>query len=179
MLIPVIIVVALIALLMISTYNKLVTSKEKVNNAMGQIATNVESRWDALTSLISATKEYSQSESQTLMDITNARSGVTPNASAKDVVADDELFAQAMRSINVVVENYPELKASNLYQSAMGSIDKYENNVRLSRQIYNDTVTMYNRQIKVFPTNLIAGMLGFDTEEYFAATESKVDMPSW
>lgn len=179
MLIPIIVIIGALILFFISTNNKLVRSREAVKNAMGQIATNIESRWDALSSLISATKQYSEREAETLMDITRARSGITPAASPEDVAKDDELFSRALQGLNVVVENYPELKASGLYQSAMESIDKYENNVRMSRQIFNDTVTMYNRQLKVFPTNIIAGMLGFTEEEYFTATETKVDMPSW
>lgn len=179
MLIPIIVIIGALILFFISTNNKLVRSREAVKNAMGQIATNIESRWDALSSLISATKQYSEREAETLMDITRARSGITPAASPEDVAKDDELFSRALQGLNVVIENYPELKASGLYQSAMESIDKYENNVRMSRQIFNDTVTMYNRQLKVFPTNIIAGMLGFTEEEYFTATETKVDMPSW
>ena len=181
--IPVIIIVlglvVIIGAYIVSTYNTLIRSRENIQNAMGQIATNIESRWDALTSLISATKEYSEREANVLLDITKARSHVGSNADTADIEEDDKLFGRAMANINAVAEAYPDLKASNLYQKAMDNINSYENNVRLSRQIYNDTVTKFNRQIKTFPTNIIAGMFGFVSEDYFQTTSGKEDMPSW
>lgn len=163
----------------IKSYNKFVGAKEMVENAMAQIATQVESRWDALTNLISATKEYQGHEQDTLTNIVEARAGVNRESSVKQVERDDALFNQAMRAIDVVVEQYPDLKASQVYQQTMTSVDKYENQVRQSRMVFNDTVTKYNRLIKVFPNSVIAGMTGFSPEDYFEATETKKEMPQW
>ena len=76
-------------------------------------------------------------------------------------------------------ESYPDLKALEVYQTTMGNIDKYEMALKNSRMIYNDTVTRYNREIKVFPAVIIAGFLGFREEEYFKSSESKQEMPTW
>lgn len=173
-----VIVVALIAYV-IATYNGLISIRELVRNAMGNIATQIESRWDALKSIIDATKQYSEHEAKVLSDVTRARSGLDKDSSPSDVAKDDEMFSQVMSRLNVVVEQYPQLRASELYQSAMGSVDKYENNVRMSRMVYNDTVTKLNRKVQQFPSNIVAGLFGFTQEEYFKNTESKADMPSW
>ncbi len=173
------IIIAGLAIWGVSTYNRLIQSKEMVKNAMGQIATQIESRWDALSSLIDATKQYSKHESEVLENITKQRSGISPTSNPSDVEADSDIFQDVITKLNVVVENYPDLKASNIYENTMDKIDSYENNVRNSRMIFNDTVTRYNRSILVFPASLIAKMFNFEEEEYFKSTESKADMPSW
>lgn len=175
----ILIIIVIIVGYLIFTYNGLVKLREMVDNAMGQIATNVESRWDAVQNLISATQQYSQAEADILRDITQARSGIRPNSSPEQVEKDEELFSQALRSINVVAENYPQLRQSELYQTTMNSVNEYENNVRMSRQMYNDTVTRFNREIKVFPKNLLAGPMGFEEQEYFQSSRQKQDMPQW
>ena len=172
-------IILLIALYLISVYNRLVGSREFVRNSMGNIAAAVESRWDALTNLISATKQYSEHEASVLRDVTAQRTGVSKTSSPQEVENDDRLFQQAMTRLNVVAESYPDLKADQVYQNTMNSVNQYENNVRQSRMIYNDTVTQYNRTIKSFPSNLIAGLFGFRQEEYFQHTQEKSSMPTW
>ncbi|GMR69712.1 LemA family protein [Aerococcus viridans] len=177
-----IIVIAIIVVLVvwgIGAYNKFVGSKEMVSNAMAQIAAQVESRWDALTNLISATKQYQTHEHDTLTKIVESRSNVSRNSSVSDVEKDDAAFNRALRSIDVVVEQYPNLKASDVYQSTMNSVNTYENNVRQSRMVFNDTVTKYNRLIKTFPNSVIAGFTGFTPEEYFENSVEKAEMPQW
>lgn len=177
-----IIVIAIIVILVvwgIGAYNNFVRSKEMVSNAMAQIATQVESRWDALTNLISATKQYQTHEHDTLTKIVESRSNVSRNSSVSDVEKDDAAFNRALRSIDVVVEQYPNLKASDVYQSTMNSVNTYENNVRQSRMVFNDTVTKYNRLIKTFPNSVIAGFTGFTPEEYFESSAEKAEMPQW
>lgn len=175
----IIIPILLIIVYIMSTYNKLVTQREYVKNSMGNIAAQIESRWDALKSLIDATNKYSTHEAETLKEITAKRAAVKSTSSAADVQKDDNLFDQAVSKINVVAEAYPDLKASQVFNNTMNSINTYENNVRNSRMIYNDTVTKYNREILKFPSSMIAGMFGFREEEYFRNTETKAEMPQW
>ncbi|OYQ66718.1 LemA family protein [Aerococcus sp. 1KP-2016] len=176
------IIIAIIAVIIfwgIGAYNKFVQAKEMVSNAMAQIAAQVESRWDALTNLISATKQYQSHEYETLTKIVEARSNVSKDSTVKDVEKDDAAFNQAMKAINVVVEQYPNLKASEVYQSTMNSVNTYENNVRQSRMVFNDTVTKYNRLIKTFPNSVIAGFTGFQPADYFENSAEKAEMPQW
>lgn len=178
-LIIILIIIAVIAIWLISSYNNFVRLREMVKNAMGQISAQVESRWDALSSIIDATKKYSNHEAEVLTEITDTRSGVNNNSSASDVEKDSALFQTAMEKINLVVENYPDLKASTVFENSMNKIDEYEKSVRSSRMVYNDTVTKYNRSILVFPASIIAKMFNFNEMDYFENTKEKADMPSW
>ena len=171
--------IVLFLLYLISSYNKLVKLREMVKNSMGQIAANIESRWDALRSLIDATKKYSAHEAETLENVIKARGGVNSSSSVKEIEQDNNMFTQALSKLAVVVEAYPELKANTLYLNTMDKIDSYEQDVKNSRMIYNDTVTRFNRSMLVFPVVLIARMMGFTEYEYFKNTQTKQDPPSW
>ena len=128
---------------------------------------------------IDAAKSYSSHETDTLTEITAMRSNVDRTSDVSEVEKDDALFQQALTQVNVVAENYPDLKADRVYSQAMQGVDKYENNVRQARMVFNDTVTKYNRQVQQFPSSIVAGIFGFSQEEYFKNTESKSDMPQW
>lgn len=171
--------IVLIAIYAINVYNGLVNQREFVRNAMANIAAQVESRWDALKNLIDATKSYSDYESNLLREITAQRSGISKTSSADEVERDDQLFNKALNKINVVAENYPDLKSSQVYIKTMDSVNSYEEKVRMSRMVYNDTVTKLNRQVQQFPTSIIASLFGFHQEEYFKQSEGKSEMPSW
>jgi|SRR5699024_4581773 len=172
-------IIVILVLWGVSVYNSLVTLLERVNNAKAQIATQIESRWDALKSLIDATKKYSEHEATVLENVTEERASIGRGSSVSDIENDEAQFNNVLGRLIAVSEAYPDLKASQVYQNTMDNIDKYENNVRNSRMIYNDTVTRYNRKIRVFPSNIIAGIFNFREREYFEATESKQDMPGW
>ena len=174
-----IVIAVIFAFWAVSVYNRLVSSREFVRNSMGNIAAQVESRWDAVKSLIDAAKKYSSHEAETLTDITAMRAKVDRTSDPSTVEKDDALFEQAMNQINVVAENYPNLKADQVYSQAMQGIDRYENNVRQARMVYNDTVTKLNRQVQQFPSSIVAGMFGFRQEEYFQSTSTKSEMPQW
>ncbi|MDK6680801.1 LemA family protein, partial [Aerococcus sp. UMB8608] len=88
-----------------------------------------------------------------LKQIVHERSGVSRQSSVSQIEEDQAQFERAMRAIDVVVEQYPDLKASGVYQQTMSNVDKYENNVRQSRMVFNDMVTKFNRLIKVFPNS--------------------------
>ncbi|MGI5948993.1 LemA family protein [Peptoniphilus sp.] len=178
-LIIIIVIVVLLLLFIMTNYNSLVKLREMVKNSMANIAAQVESRWDAVSSLIEATKKYSEHEASLLRDITEKRTNIDRDASARDVERDDDAFSKALTRINAVAEAYPDLKASEVYKSTMNSINSYEENVRMSRMIYNDTVTKLNTKIQSFPSNIVASMFGFKQEEYFKNSSGKTDMPSW
>ncbi|MCI6574474.1 MAG: LemA family protein [Actinomycetaceae bacterium] len=172
-------ILVVVAAYVIVTYNRLVGAREFVRNAMGQIGAQVESRWDAITSLIAATKRYSEHESSVIERVTRERGGINLLSSVSDVERDDVAFAGAMGRINALAEEYPELKASGVYQNAMNQIGQFENNVRASRMIFNDSVTKYNRIVLQFPSSLVARPFGFCEYAYFENADSKSQMPSW
>lgn len=178
-LIFIVLILVILVAWVITMYNRFVTLAERVANGQAQIAAQIESRWDAVKNLISATKQYSKHESEVLENITDKRNSLGENSSMGDIEENDSQLNNVVGRLIAISESYPDLKASEVYKTTMESVDKYENNVRHSRMIYNDTVTKFNRQLKQFPTNIVAKIFKFTEKEYFERTESKQDMPSW
>lgn len=172
-------VVAVIALWMISTQRKLVVLDENISNAMSQIGVQLSSRFDALTALLDLTKGYAKHESETLIEtIKSRRSVITAKSTPDDVVHQEGIISEALGRIAMVTEQYPELKADKTYMKTMDAVQTFENMVRTSRLIYNDSVTKLNREIRMFPVSMIANMLGFQQRNYLEEQAAKIDMPS-
>lgn len=172
-------VVAVITLWMISTQRKLVALDENISNAMSQIGVQLSSRFDALTALLDLTKGYAKHESETLIEtIKSRRSVITAKSTPDDVVHQEGIISEALGRIAMVTEQYPELKADKTYMKTMDAVQTFENMVRTSRLIYNDSVTKLNREIRMFPVSMIANMLGFQQRNYLEEQAAKIDMPS-
>ena len=178
-LIVVIVLVAAGALWVIGSYNSLVRAREMVKNAMGQIAAQIESRWDAITNLIAAAKEYAAYEADTLSKVTAQRMSLNAGSSVAQVEADNASFASVLQRLLAVAENYPQLKASDPYVTAMENVNEFENNVRVSRMMFNDVTTKYNKIVLQFPSNIVASIFHFSEKPYFQNDAAKAQMPSW
>lgn len=177
--ITIIAIVALIILWVISTQRKLVVLDENVSNAMSQIGVQLSSRFDALTALLDLTKGYAKHESETLIEtIKSRRRVITAKSTPDDVLRQEGIISEALGRIAMVTEQYPELKANETYIKTMDAVQTFENMVRTSRLIYNDSVTKLNREIRMFPVSIIAGALGFRQREYLEEQATKSDMPS-
>lgn len=175
----IVVVVVLLMLWAISCQRRLAVMDENINNAMAQIGVQLSSRFDALTALLDLTKGYAAHESQTLIEtIKSRRSVITATSTPDDVLKQEGIISEALGRISMVTERYPELKANENYIRCMNAVDSYEKMVRTSRLIYNDSVTRLNRDLRMFPTSLIAGIFGFRQREYLEAVEDKADMPS-
>lgn len=178
-LIIVIAIVAILVLWVISVQNKLVKSDEICNNALKQINVQQISRYDALQALVKLTREYASYEGETLQKVIEARK-ITSSASptAAEIDANESALKEISAKLIAIAEAYPDLKANQTYKETMESIKDYEENVRLSRMTFNDTVTRFNQQVRVFPASLIAGMLGFAKRDYLADDVTKKDYPT-
>ena len=173
-------VIALLVLWVISIQNKLVKSDEICNNALKQINVQQISRYDALQALVKLTREYAGYEAETLQKIVEARKITSsPAPTPEQINANEAALSEIGARLIAVAEAYPDLKASANYQQTMKDIKDYEENVRLSRMTYNDTVTRYNQQVRMFPTSLVAGILGFAKRDYLADDVSKKDYPAF
>lgn len=179
MIFGIIILVVVIALIgyVITTQRQFVNLDELVENALSQIGIQQQSRWDALTQLAKAAKGYATHEQDTLDKVISARGGRTAPRNAEDVMRDDNQFAEALSRFNVVTEAYPELKADSLYLKAMNSIETYEENVRTSRMVFNDTVTKWNRLVKQIPSNFVASIFGYSERQYLETNQATAAMP--
>lgn len=171
-------VILLIIIWGISVQRKLVNLDELCGNAMSQIGVQQNTRWDALTALADLTKQYDEHEYQTLMDVIAQRKPVGSQSTAEDAQKQENILTEAMDKFLALGEAYPDLKATDMYQNTMNGVKQYEENVRLARMSYNDTVTRLNRTIRQFPDSIIAGMLHYQTRTYLEAEDSKKEMPS-
>ncbi len=170
-----IIIVALLVIVgywFITTQRELVRLDELCKNTLSQIEVQLNSRWDALVNLAGAAREIAQKESDTIIKTIEAR---RPSAikTAEDVNASNSGFAEVMSRLMVLTENYPEFKSHPLYVSLMNDINGYEDKVRMSRMVYNDSATKLNRYVRQWPSSIIAGMLHFDVVEYLKIDDEK------
>jgi len=170
--------IVIIVFWIISVQRTFVALDENVNNAMSQIGVQMSSRWDALTSLLDLTKGYATHEYNTITETIKARRSITRDSSPDDIKKQENIITEAMGKIMAVAESYPELKANQTYIKTMDGVNQYENMVRTSRLIYNDSVTKLNRAIRMFPSSMIAGILGFVKRTYLESEDEKANMPS-
>ena len=177
-LIAILAVVALLVLWGISVQNKLVQADEMCNNALKQINVQQVSRYDAIQALVKLTREYASYEAETLEKVIAQRKiTASANPTVDEINANEKVLQEASAKLIAIAEQYPDLKANQNYQQVMQDIKQYEENVRLARMTFNDTVTKFNNQVRMFPGSVVAGILGFAKRDYLAEDESKKDYP--
>ena len=171
-------IVAILVLWVISVQRKLVKQEEICKNGLSQIGVQLASRWDALKALAELTKGYSEHEYKTITDTIAQRRPITAASSSADANAQENLFNEALGRLNLVVERYPELKANETYIKTMDSVNTYQNQVRMSQMVYNDSVTKFNPLIRQFPDSIVASLFHFTPREYLEQNQDKAEMPS-
>lgn len=175
MLTAIIIIVIIVALgfFLISIYNSLIRLRNQVKNAWSQIDVQLKRRHDLIPNLIETVKGYMTHERATLENITKARSqAVQAEGVGAKAKAEGELTS-ALGKFNLVVENYPDLKANQNFLSLQEELTSTENRISFARQAYNDQVLFFNNKIQMFPSNIIAGMFSFKEEEFFQIEDQK------
>ena len=176
-LIVLVIVVGFVLLIWLG-YNSLVYKRNLVDNAFALIDTQLKKRCDLIPNLVASVKTYMKHESSTLTAITELRSkAIKPDLSAAERVAVNNQITDAMRSIMVQVEQYPDLKATDSFQQLNRSLNEVEEQLSAARRSYNAAVTDYNTSIQCFPTNLLASAFHFQKRELFQITESERAVP--
>ena len=160
-------IVVLIAIFIIGIYNKLVRARQKVKNAWSQIEVQLQRRFDLIPNLVESVKGYMGHESDVLEKVTELRSSWANANSVTEKAELDNQLSGALKTIMAVTENYPDLKANQNFADLQNNLKETENKISFSRQFYNDTVTMYNTMLEVFPDNFVASMFGFKAETLF------------
>jgi len=176
-LIGIVVVVLLLVVMVVSKYNSLVTLKENVDNQYSNIDTQLERRADLIPNLVNTVKGYMNHEEKVIKDITTARENLLKAGNAKDLSKANSELDSALNALMVVVENYPDLKASQNFVALQDELAGTENRIAVARKDYNDAVKKYNASIKKFPANIIAGMFNFDSKDYFEVDEAKKNTP--
>ena len=175
-----IVVVAVVVLFLILTYNGLVRLRNMVDEAWNQISVQLKRRHDLIPNLVNAVKGYMGFEQKVLTDVTNARAAAVAAGAqgpAQQAAAENALTG-TLRSLFAVVENYPELKANQNVLELQEQLTTTENQISFSRQHYNATVLDYNTSVATFPNVLIAGPLGFSKREFFDAEPEAANVPN-
>lgn len=176
--IVIVVVLAVVVILwFVNGQKNLVHAEELCGNALSQIGVQQQSRWDALSALADLAKGYSDQEYKTIMDTIAARQGITPKSSAGEVDSQEAMLQQGLGRINALAEAYPDLKSNTVYLKTMDNVRNYEENVRMSRMVYNDTVTKYNRLVRSLPGSMLASGLGFVPRDYLQDDPAKAQMP--
>lgn len=165
----ILLVVALIIVFIISTYNGLVRSKIKVDNAWSQIDVQLQRRFDLIPNLVETVKGYMEHESDVLTKVAELRTSWANATSVKEKSELDGELSGALKTIMAVSENYPELKANENFSQLQEELQNTENKIAFSRQFYNDITTKYNTKLEVVPSNIIASMFHFEPAELFEA----------
>ena len=160
------------AVLLIAGYNRLVRKRQAVKSAWSQIDVQLKRRHDLIPNLVETVKGYIRHERQTLENVTKAGAQAMSAASLQDKAQAENLLTQTLRSLFLVVERYPELKANQNVLALQEELISTENRISFARQYYNDEVMRLNATVQSVPTNAIASLFGFKTEEFFAAEEN-------
>ncbi|HSP53149.1 MAG TPA: LemA family protein [Cryobacterium sp.] len=174
-LIPVLIVVALVAIIGIylwATYNSLVTLKVRVDEAWSDITVQMKRRADLIPNLIETVKGYAAHERAVFENVTKARAESLNAQGPAEAAAAENHMQTALRSIFAVAEAYPQLQASQNYLQLQGELVDTEDKIQASRRFYNGGVRELNTKIQVFPNNLIARNLGFSQRDFFEVSDS-------
>ncbi len=171
------VVIALVAVLG-SSYNGFVEKSESVETARSSISTQLQRRADLIPNFVSTVKGYSDYEQETYTAVTEARSAVSGADSVEEQQQASEQLDRAISIwVNAVTEAYPELKANEQYQALTDELAGTENRIAVARKDYNEAAKEYNVAIRRFPSNILAGIFGFDAAEYFEADDSASSVP--
>ncbi len=183
---PILVVLGVLIVIVIAIagqYNALVTLRQRFQNAFSQIDVQLKRRYDLIPNLVETAKGYMKHERETLEAVIAARNqAVTASRAAGDDPGDSAAmrsFSQAegnlggaLRRMMLLVENYPDLKASQNMMALQEELTSTENKVSFARQAYNDAVTAYNTKREVFPTNIVAGFFNFRPAALFEVTDA-------
>lgn len=171
-------VIIVLAVSSISTYNGLVTADQQVQKAWSTVESMMQRRADVIGSQVNVVKGYMQHEEKVLSEIAAARAVLYDNYSdVNSKIAADERLSAAGRQILALAENYPELKAGDLFENLQVEIEGSENRVSVARKDFIDAVQEYNTKVSRFPGNIFAKLMGFEKKEYFKASPGAQESP--
>lgn len=166
-------IIVVVIMWLIGIFNSLVRLRNQVKNAWSQIDVQLKRRHDLIPNLIETAKGYMKHERETLQSLTEARSRAMGADGIGEKIKAEGQLSEAMGKFFVVVENYPDLKASQNFLALQEELSTTENRIAYSRQGYNDQVLFLNNKIQMFPSSIIAGMFHFKEEEFFEIEDIK------
>jgi len=170
-LVIVIVLVALLVGLVILLYNRLVTLRNRAENAWSQVDVQLRRRYDLIPNLVETVKGYASHERGTFEEVTNARTRAQEARTVGEQAEAENLLTQAIGKLFAVAEDYPDLRATENFQQLQTQLDETETKIAVSRQIYNDAVLSYDTALETVPTNIVARLFSFEERQYFELEE--------
>lgn len=171
------VIVLILIVFVVGTYNKLVSLRNRVKDQWSQIDVLLKRRTDLIPNLVETVKGYAKHEKETLNAVIEARNKtVTANTPEAEMQASGEL-TQALNKLFALSEAYPDLKANTNFMQLQNDLTETEDKISHARQFYNDSVLIYKNKLEMFPSNIIASIFGFKPEAFFEATEAEKETP--
>lgn len=170
-------IVLILAFIAIGSYNGLVDRSEKVETFRSEIDNQLQRRSDLIPNLVSTIKEYASHESKVFSDIAEARENYLNADTLVETAEADAQLRTAVTNLLAIAEAYPDLKANENFINLQDELAGTENRIANARRDYNNAAKDYNTKVRKFPSNIFANMFGFDTVEYFQASEGSKDNP--
>ena len=174
----ILIVLGILVLWFVFSYNSFVTLKTRVEEAWADIEVQLKRRYDLIPNLVELVKGVMKQEQAIFTALADARARYSGAVSTNDKVAAASDVESALSRLLVVVENYPVLKSSDTVQTLMSQIEGTENRISVERSRFNETVRVYNLKTKRFPSSIVAAIFGFDEKAYFEATQGAEKAPT-
>ncbi len=169
MLIAIIVIAVLVILVavVVGMYNGLVRLNVRADEAWSDITVQLKRRYDLIPNLVNTVKGYATHEKSVFEDVTKARSQAMQAQGPAETAKAENQFSQTLKNLFAVAEGYPQLRASENFQQLQAQLTDTEDKIMASRRFYNGVVRDFNTKRKVFPTNIFAGMLGFNKDKEF------------
>ena len=170
--------IVFIAIVVALLYNSLIARKNRANNAFASVDALLKKRYDLIPNLVETVQAYAKYERDTLASLTALRTKALSGASSDEKIDIDNQVTKLLRSVFVSVESYPDLKASRNFLQLQAALVEVEEQISAARRFYNTAVTDYNNAVEMFPTNVMAGMMGYKQRKLFEIAEPEKAVPS-
>jgi LemA protein len=170
-------VVVLLLLVLVAMFNKLVRLRNRAENAWAQVDVQLRKRYDLIPNLVEAVKGYAAHERQTFDEVTQARTAAQQAQGVAQQAEAENALTAAIGRLFAVAEAYPQLRATENFQQLQAQLSDVEQQIAVSRQVYNDTVLTYDNALETVPTNIIAGIFNFREREYFQTEDATREAP--
>jgi len=178
LLVIVVVVFLLLAVYVVLTYNTLVALRNHIRDAWSNIDTELKRRYDLIPNLVATVKGYAAHEKEIFERVTELRAQCLASQGAvHKQAADENLLVDALKRLLVVVENYPQLKADQHFLKLQRQLVNTEDRIQAARRFFNGNVRDYRNKCETFPSSLIAGIFGFESQDYFSVHPSVRDVP--
>ncbi len=173
----ILVILVLIVLWLILTYNGLIGSRNRVEEAWSDIEVQMKRRYDLIPNIVNSVKGYAKHEEGVFTKVTEARAAAMGAKTMEDHAKAENMLTETLKSLFAVAESYPQLQASENFLHLQHELTDAEDKIQAARRFYNANTRDYNTKLQVFPTNMIAGMFGFIKREFFDAPDVELQRP--